>query len=267
MALRPASEGGGSPAAVSVPGAGWTPAIRVSPPATRVLIANDSPVTRIGLRTLLEGQGFAVCAEVGDASAAVEAAAREVPDLCLLDIKIPGDGIAAIQSVLEAAPETAVVVLTGSQDEADFMRALQAGAAGYILLEDADTESLAHALHTVLGGKATLPRRFLPMLVGDLAARRKHIRTGIRGALTSREEEILELLAEGLTTAEIARRLFVSQVTVRTHICSIRKKLEVHDRQAAVRLLNPAPDPAAPGGPATEAVPSRDERSVSSTPR
>lgn len=244
MVLRRAGEGE-SRTAVSVPGDGWTPAIPAGPPATRVLIANDSLPTRLGLRTLLEQQGFAVCAEAPDAPAAVEAAARELPDLCLIEIKIPGDGIAAIESIVAAAPETAVVVLTASRDEADLLWALRAGAAGYILLEDADSESLARALQAVLRGEATLPRRFLPTLTAVLASRRKQPRTGTRAALTAREEEILELLGEGLTTAEIAKRLFVSQVTVRTHICSIVKKLEVRDRQAAIRLLDPAAEPLA----------------------
>ena len=207
------------------------------------MIANDSPPTRVGLRTLLEQQGFAVCAEAPDAAAAVEAAARELLDVCLLDIKLPGDGIAAIQTILEAAPKTAVVVLTGSHDEGYMLRALQAGAAGYILLEDADAESLAHALRAVLRGETTLPRRFLSTLTAVLTARQTRLRSAIRADLTRREEEILELLADGLTTPQIARRLVVSQVTVRTHICSMLKKLGVRDRQAAIRLLDPAANP------------------------
>jgi two-component system nitrate/nitrite response regulator NarL len=251
MAWRPAGEGAHSPAAVSIAGGGWTPATPVAPPAPRVLIANDSLPTRLGLRTLLEQQGFIVCAEAPDAPAAVEAAVRELPAICLLEITIPGDGIAAIESILAAAPQTAVVVLTSSHDEADVLRALQAGAAGYILLEDADPESLAWALHGVLRGEATLPRRFLPMLTSNLVPGRNPLRNGVRPSLTSREGEILELLGDGLTTAQIASRLFVSQVTVRTHICSILKKLGVDDRQAAIRLLRPAAsDPLLGNGPA-----------------
>jgi two-component system NarL family response regulator len=228
-----------------------------------VLIANDSPPTRLGLRTLLERQGFAVCAEAPDAPAAVEAAARELPDVCLLEIKIPGGGIAAIESILAATPKTAVVVLTASHDEADMLGALQAGAAGYILLEGADSDALGHALHAVLRGEATIPRSFLRPFTASLAARRNQLRSGIRAALTTREEEILELLGEGLTTGQIASRLFVSQVTVRTHICSILKKLGVHDRQAAVRLLgDSAPDSSA-HAPAEQSPPSSGERSSS----
>jgi DNA-binding NarL/FixJ family response regulator len=263
MALRPASEGKESRGAVTVPGAGWTPAIPVAPLATRVLVANDSPATRLGLRTLLEQQGFAVCAEAPDAPAAVDAAARELPDVCLVEIKIAGGGIAAIEGILAAAPETAVIVLTSSHDEADMLSALHAGAAGYILLEDADSESLANALRAVLRGEATVPRRFLRALTANLAARRNELRSGIHAALTTREQEILELLGEGLTTSQIASRLFVSQVTVRTHICSILKKLGVHDRQAAVRLLGDStPDSSAYAAPAEES-PSLGERSFS----
>ena len=240
MAWRPASDE--LRPAVSAPPPGWTPAVPATPLAPRVVIVNDSLPTRLGLRALLEEAGFEVCGQVPDAASAAELVERELPELCLLEIKIAGDGIEAIENIIDAAPATAIVVLTSSHDERDVLRALRAGAAAYVLLDDADSDSLAHALRTILCGNSVLPRGFLPALAGGLGARRQRLRTDVRGGLTSREQEILQLLVDGLTTAEIARRLFVSQVTVRTHICSILKKLEVRDRESAVRLARPADD-------------------------
>jgi DNA-binding NarL/FixJ family response regulator len=209
----------------------------------RLLVADDSPATRRGLRSLLEEQGFEVCAEASDAPTAVDAAVQERPEVCLLEIKIVGDGICAIEQIVAAVPSTAVLAVTVARDELDVLRALRAGAAGYVP-NDADPETLGLAIRAAARGAAVLPRPFVARLVGEIGERerRRRLLSELRIPLTIREQEVLELLRQRLTTAEIAGRLVVSQVTVRTHICSILKKLDVHDRQEAVRLLGASRD-------------------------
>lgn len=206
-----------------------------------VLIADDHPPTRAGIRASLEAEGFVVCAEVADGAAAVAAAIRERPDLCLLDINMPGNGISAAREISARVPETAVVVLTVSRNDEDVFDALRAGASGY-LLKDMDAARLPAALRGVLKGEAALPRRLVARLVDEFRERGRKRRVPLladRGALlTGREWEVLELMRSGLTTAQISDRLFISQATVRSHVASILRKLRVPDRQTALRLLD-----------------------------
>jgi DNA-binding NarL/FixJ family response regulator len=206
-----------------------------------VLIADDHPPTRAGVRAALENESFEVCAEVGEASAAIEVASRERPDICLLDIHMPGNGIAAAAAIAKASPGTAIVMLTVSEDESDLFDALRAGASGY-LLKDTDPARLAHALSGVLSGEAALPRALVARLIKEFRAREHRRRLPLFRErdveLTGREWEVLELLRRGLKTAEIAAELSISPVTVRTHIATVLKKLRVSDRQAAIRLLD-----------------------------
>ncbi len=206
-----------------------------------VLIADDHPPTRAGIRSSLEQDGFVVCAEVADGPSAVDAAIRERPDLCLLDIHMPGNGISAAREITARVPDTAVVVLTVSRNDDDVFDALRAGASGY-LLKDMDAARLSAALKGVLNGEAALPRTLVARLVDEFRERGRKRRVPIlaeRGALlTTREWEVLELMRSGLTTAQISDRLFISQATVRSHIASILRKLRVPDRKAAMRLLN-----------------------------
>jgi DNA-binding NarL/FixJ family response regulator len=206
-----------------------------------VLIADDHPPTRAGIRSSLEQDGFVVCAEVADAPSAVEAAIRERPDLCLLDIHMPGNGIAAAKEISARVPESAVVILTVSRSDDDVFDALRAGASGY-LLKDMDAARLPIALKGVLKGEAALPRTLVARLVDEFRERGRKRRVPIlaeRGALlTTREWEVLELMRTGLTTAQISERLFISQATVRSHVASILRKLRAPDRQTALRLLD-----------------------------
>ena len=208
--------------------------------AIRVLVADDSPATRLGLRALLNEWGFDVCAEADDTPTAVDAATRERPDVCLLEIRMAGDGIGAIAEIVAAVPATAVVVVTAARDDAEALQALRAGASGYVFKHD-DPEGLAFAIHAAARGEALVPHPLLARLLEESRERDRRRRRFAELPLTIREEEVLELLRQGRTTAEIAARLFVSQVTVRTHICSIFKKLDVHDREAAVRLFADQP--------------------------
>jgi DNA-binding NarL/FixJ family response regulator len=206
----------------------------------RVVIADDHVPTRSGVRLALERAGFRVMAEAGDAVRAVEAARRERPEICLLDIHMPGNGIAAAAKIGAELPDIAVVMLTVSRNDADLFDALRAGACGY-LLKDIDPQRLPKALRGVLVGEAALPRALVARVIDEFRERgRRRLLPllGERGVeLTSREWEVLELLRQGLATAEIAQRLFISPVTVRRHVAEILRKLRVPDRATAVRML------------------------------
>ena len=206
-----------------------------------VLIADDHAPTRADIAAALEEDGrFRVCAAVPDAPAAVEAAVRLRPGLCLLDIRMPGGGIAATWEITARLPETKVVMLTVSRDDDDLFAALRAGASGY-LLKDIEPDRLPDALEEVLTGDAAMPGALVAKLVSEFrerGPRRRAVVTGAaEGHLTSREWEVLELLRERRSTFEIAERLFVSQATVRSHIAAILRKLRVPDREAAVQLF------------------------------
>jgi DNA-binding NarL/FixJ family response regulator len=208
--------------------------------APRVLIAEEHPATRAGLRLTLEAAGLSVCAEVGSAEASVAAALGEQPDICLLDMDMPGGGIRAAAEISQRLPRAAVVMLTSSTNEEDLFDALRAGASGY-LLKDTSPARLPNALRAVLRGEAALPRALVGRVIEQFRerGRRRNLQmSGERGVdLTSREWEVLELLRQGFSTKEIARRLAISQVTVRRHIGAILKKLRVPSRQAALALL------------------------------
>jgi DNA-binding NarL/FixJ family response regulator len=206
----------------------------------RVLIADDHLPTRAGIRLSLERANFIVCAEAGDAEGAVEAARQERPDVCLLDIQMPGSGIRAAEAISQDLPDTAVVMLTVSRADSDLFDALRAGASGY-LLKDIDPARLPLALQGVLEGEAALPRQLVTLLIEEFRERKRRRLiplVGRRGVqLTDREWEVLELMRQGSTTEEIAARLFISPVTVRTHVSAILRKLHVPNREAAVALL------------------------------
>ena len=211
-------------------------------PPWRVLLADDHPPTRAGVRYTLEQAGMVICAEEPDAAGAISSALRERPDICLLDIHMPGSGIAAAREITRELPDTRVVMLTVSRDDEDLFEALRAGASGY-LLKDMDPDRVPMALEGVLAGEAALPRTLLARVMDEFRERgRRRLRLpGRRGAdLTEREWEVLHALRDGLSTNEIAERLYVSAATVRSHVASVIKKLRVPDREAAIRLLDEA---------------------------
>jgi DNA-binding NarL/FixJ family response regulator len=210
------------------------------PQNLRITIADDHPPTRAGVRRALEDAGWEVIHEASDGKSAVEAALELRPDVTLLDIHMPGGGgLEAAGAIASALPETSVVMLTVSRNDDDLFNALRAGASGY-LLKDMDPDRLALALEGVLNGEAALPRSLVSRLMEEFRGRgRRRMTLPNRRPvnLTTREWEVLEGMGEGLRTAEIAERLGVSAVTVRTHVSAILRKLHVPDRAAAVRLL------------------------------
>jgi len=188
---------------------------------------------------VLQRNGFEVCAEAADANAALRAALRERPELCLVDANLPG-GIRAVGRISSRVPETEVVVLTDAAEENELLEALRAGASGY-LQKNVDPQALARALHAALRGEAAFPRALLGPVIEEFRARhdRRRLRLPGRPAieLTRREVEVLDLLRRGLATAEIADRLDISPVTVRRHVGLLLRKLGVPDRAAALKLL------------------------------
>ena len=206
----------------------------------RVVIADDHAPTRAGVQHALESDGCRVLAALPDGPKAVAAALQHRPDVCLLDINMPGGGIRAASEITKALPDTAVVMLTASRDDEDLFEALRAGASGY-LLKDMDPDRLAAALRGVMAGEAALPRTLALRVMRQLQAPSRRVLRPSKGSaaasLTSRETEVLELMAEGLSTEQIAEKLFVGKVTVRTHVSNVLKKLRVPDRESAVRLV------------------------------
>lgn len=207
--------------------------------APTVLIADDHPLIRVGVRGALQRGGWIVCAEATDAAGAVEAAVREQPDACLLDIRMPGGGIEAAAEIARRVPRSAIVMLTVSRDDGDLLDALRAGAVGY-LLKDTDPDRLPLALRGVLDGEAALPRHLVSLVIDDFRGRDR--RTSLlrrRGeSLTEQEWEVVELMSEGFTTFQIADRLFIEPAAVRARVASILEKLQVPSGRAALRLLS-----------------------------
>lgn len=209
-------------------------------PPVRVLLVDDDRASRAGVGLALAREGFEICAEADNAETALQAAARERPELCLVEADIPGGGIATAELLLAELPSTSVVMLSASVDDARLFAALRAGARGY-LLKDMNPTRLPAALRGVLEGEAALPRALMGTVVDEFRARERgrHAsqlsRLGVE--LTNRERQVLDLLDSGHPTAAIAERLSISVVTVRRHVSEIVRKLEVPDRAAALRLL------------------------------
>jgi DNA-binding NarL/FixJ family response regulator len=204
-----------------------------------VILADDHPQMRTRVKEALQAGDFEVCGEAPNAERAVKLALECRPDVVLLDIHMPGNGIRAAKEVTSQLPETAVVMLTHSRDDADLFDALRAGASGY-LLKDMDTERLPDALRGVLAGEAAIPRTLVAQILDTFRApkvRRFGRKSKAAGLLTSREWEVMELLSEGLSTEDVASRLFISPTTVRVHLSSVLRKLRVTDRKSAFDIL------------------------------
>jgi two-component system, NarL family, nitrate/nitrite response regulator NarL len=205
-----------------------------------VLLVDDHPPTRAGVRLSLEEHDFDVVGEAADGPRAVAMAVALRPDVCLIDVHMPaGGGAEAVEHILASVPETACVMLTASKEDKDLFASLRAGAVGY-LLKDIDPDRLALALRGALNGEAAMPRVLVTRLVDEFRVRGQR-RVALPGRkavdLTERELEVLRGLRDGRSTKEIADALGVAQVTVRSYIHTLLKKLRVPDRAAAVALF------------------------------
>lgn len=215
------------------------------------MLADADPRFLARVRDALVADAFEICAEVDDAPTAIDAARLERPDLVLLDLALPGNGLRAAVAMLRAEPGLAVVLLATEYGDADLVAALRVGVSG-LLRKDSELDRLPHALRAVLAGEVVLPRTLVTRLVRELRIRRDpgRIRLTDTGAvrLTDREWDVMTMLRAGSTTRQVAQQMFISQVTVRTHVSAAVKKLGAPDRAAALRALEAmeAVDPSAP---------------------
>ncbi|WP_206788696.1 response regulator transcription factor [Amycolatopsis sp. MtRt-6] len=199
-----------------------------------VLLADDEPLVRTGLRALLEQQGLPVVGEAADGGEVLEAVRRTRPDVVLMDVRMPGtDGIEATRQVLAALAEPPKILVVTTFDNDDYVHdALLAGASGF-LLKRARKEEIAHAVRTVATGESLL----FPEAIRRLVSRRvpgggEHARAA--KTLTRREAEVLRLIATGLSNQDIAAALVISLETVKTHVGNIFAKLGAGNRSQAV---------------------------------
>jgi DNA-binding NarL/FixJ family response regulator len=199
-----------------------------------IVLADDHPVVRSGLRALLDSiDGFTVAAEAADGHAAVREAVANRPDVLVMDIRMPGlDGIEATRQIARSAPEVAVLMLTMYEDDDSVFAAMRAGARGY-LLKGAQQKEIARAIHAVAGGEAIFGPGVARRVLGFLAAPPTTAQYPFP-ELTDREREILDLIAAGRPNAAIAQRLAIAPKTVANHISSIFTKLQVADRTEAI---------------------------------
>ncbi|MEU4238411.1 response regulator transcription factor [Actinoplanes sp. NPDC026619] len=203
-------------------------------PAPRVLIADDQALVRAGFRLILTVRGIEVAGEAGDGAQAVEAARRLKPDVVLMDIRMPAmDGLEAARLTLEHVPGCRVIMLTTFDLDRYVYAALRLGASGF-LLKDVTPEHLAAAVRLVNTGDALLAPSITRRLVERFAAPVSPAAHPELSALTPREREVLTRMGHGLSNAELAQELTLSEATVKTHVARIFMKLNLRDRAQAV---------------------------------
>jgi len=199
----------------------------------RILIADDHGIVRSGLRLLLDRQpDMEVVAEAADGAEAVELALRERPDLCILDVGMPRlTGLQATREIKAQAPDVSVLILSMHRDERYLFEALKAGASGYVLKAEAD-QDLVEASRSVGRGEAFLTNAAERSLIRDWMSSDEE---GPREPLTPREQEVVKLIAEAHTNAQIAAVLHLSEKTVESHRANVLRKLGMRDRVELVR--------------------------------
>ena len=209
-----------------------------------VILGDDDAGTRAGARRALESAGLRVLAEAATAQQAIALALRYKPAVCLLAVRMPGSGIMAAEQITAALPETRVVMLTASERDDDLFAAVRAGADGY-LLKTTSAARLSKALEGVVSGEAAIPRRLVARLLQDYRSRGRGRVLRLPDSessveITAREFEVINRLSDGESTAEIARDLHISEVTVRRHISAIEHKLDAPNRRTAMALIETA---------------------------
>lgn len=200
----------------------------------RVLIADDHPIVREGLRTILGFQeGIEVVGEASDGLEAVDLAQKLLPEVVLMDIRMSKlNGVEATRRIKAHNPEIGVIVLTNYDDDRYVFEGVEAGASGY-LLKDISSDELSEAIHRVARGESLMAPSVLRKVLDEFAHRAEERELPHEG-LTPRELEVLQALAQGLKNEEIAKELFITGKTVKSHLGSIFSKLGVNDRSQAI---------------------------------
>jgi two-component system NarL family response regulator len=209
----------------------------------RVVIADDHALFRRGLRMVIEEEdGMDLVGEASDGAEAVKVAGEAVPDIVLMDIRMPKiNGIEAARQMKEVAPSAKIVILTISDEEEDLFEAIRAGASGY-LLKDIPPDEIPDAVRAVHGGQSLINPSMAGKLLSEFAtlARRDAEDEPAKHApapkLTDREMEVLRLVARGMNNRDIAKELFISENTVKNHVRNILEKLQIHSRMEAVMI-------------------------------
>jgi DNA-binding NarL/FixJ family response regulator len=216
----------------------------VSAQGPRILLAEDDRPTRAGLRVAVRRAGLEQVDEAGSLAEALAAASKQAPDVALIAADLAGGGMEAVRRLVTLHPKLRVIVLSAAMSGDELLEAVLAGAAGY-LAKDMSLDRLPHAINGVLAGEVALPRLHADKLLSELRRRdaaRERIAARTGASLTDREWDVLQLLGEGASTAEIAQRLRISQVTARRHISTLLAKLGVDDRASAAQLVSRSPD-------------------------
>jgi DNA-binding NarL/FixJ family response regulator len=203
----------------------------------RVLVADDQSMVRAGFRMLLSGEeDIEVVAEASDGLEAVEKAARFQPTVILMDIRMPGlDGLEATRRILAADNRARILILTTFDLDEYIYEALRAGASGFVLKDD-PPEQLIAAIHTVAAGDALLSPTVTKRVIREFARTPRPAPPQGLAELSTRELDVFRLIARGLSNAEIATELYISETTVKTHVTHILQKLDLRDRVQAVVL-------------------------------
>ena len=205
----------------------------------RVVIADDHEPLRVQVREGLEESGCVVCGEGTTAEEAIRLTEEHRPDVALLDIRMPGDGIHAAREISRLLPDTSVVMLTQSTDDDDLFDSLRAGASGY-LPKGTDPSRLGDVLRAAMAGHVAMPRRLVAKVMDEFrepSRRRFAHRSPTAPKLSEREWQVMANLSEGLESEQVAERLGMSPATVRVHVSSVIRKLQVKDRQGALDAL------------------------------
>jgi DNA-binding NarL/FixJ family response regulator len=206
--------------------------------AIRLLIADDHRLLREGLRRSLTEEGFEVVGEAADGEEACDLVDQLLPDVVLMDVTMPVlDGVEAVKRIHAAHPEVRVVMLTMHADAEVVADAIRSGASGY-LVKDCSTDEIADAIRLAASGETAVSPQLAASMLGELRRLDRAHEGGDERLITKREEEVLQLIADGCSTPEVAQQLFISQKTVKNHLAAIYQKLDARDRtQAVVRAV------------------------------